>query len=113
MTNLEIQKLFRRYNNIYFGGKLPKHRVYFSYAPIKRRSLGLWFGMQKWIEIYTGIRDYPSIVKSTLLHEMCHIKLAMNGKDKTWQEINANDHGPEFEKEMLRLAKKGAFKGLW
>jgi hypothetical protein len=37
-----------------------------------------------------------------LLHEMVHLKL--------WPYKN---HGPTFHKEMLRLAKLGAFHALW
>jgi hypothetical protein len=40
--------------------------------------------------------------KFALLHELVHLKL--------WPYKN---HGPAFHKEMLRLAKLGAFNSLW
>lgn len=42
------------------------------------------------------------VAKMTLFHEMVHIKLRFS--------IN---HGPEFQREMLRLVKAGAFRDLW
>ena len=43
-----------------------------------------------------------SVAMMTLLHEMCHLAVPK----RIW-------HGPKFQKEMLRLAKAGAFKELW
>lgn len=47
-------------------------------------------------------RGWRPLRKGTLIHEMVH--LFTKGRD---------NHGPVFEKEMLRLAKKGALKGVW
>ena len=45
--------------------------------------------------------DMPiMIVRHTLLHEMAHASGVYN-------------HGPRFDREMLRLAKAGAFNGIW
>lgn len=42
-----------------------------------------------------------------LLHEMVHLDLYLKGSEG--KEV----HGPEFNAEMLRLAKVGALNGLW
>jgi hypothetical protein len=43
---------------------------------------------------------------STLLHEMCHVKLWQQGK-------KVYTHGPLFQNEMKRLARIGAFNTIW
>mgnify|MGYP001562620391 FL=1 len=45
---------------------------------------------------------WHGFTQQTLLHEMAHLAIPMRFY-----------HGPRFQKEMLRLAKIGAFKGLW
>ena len=47
-----------------------------------------------------------SFILMTLLHEMAHIATWKSDKSK-------KGHGPVWQKEMLRLAKMGAFKNLW
>ena len=47
---------------------------------------------------------YDFDIRQTLLHEMAHA--AVNRRQ-------GYGHGVRFQKEMLRLAKAGAFKGIW
>lgn len=46
------------------------------------------------------------IWKLVLLHEMVHLDLFIRG-------IHDDEHGPEFNNEMLRLAKAGALDNIW
>lgn len=99
MTNADLGWWYRRYNKKYFGGKLPAATTVFS-------KLGGWLGecYHESAEIFINkdLRKWPRECKFTLLHEMAHLNLG-------WR-VN---HGPKFESEMLRLAKAGAFKGVW
>jgi Zn-dependent peptidase ImmA (M78 family) len=54
------------------------------------------------IAINTWLRDWPTLWRWTLLHEMVHLFLPDHA-----------DHGEKFQKEMLRLARAGAFRNLW
>lgn len=54
------------------------------------------------IAISTDLKKGTKLWKFTLLHEMCHLKHGVTA-----------GHGPKFEAEMLRLARAGAFEGLW
>ena len=59
------------------------------------------------IEIDKKSNPTLSTAFSTLLHEECHIYDHVN-------KLAINDvHGPDFQKCMLGLAEKGAFKGIW
>jgi hypothetical protein len=59
-------------------------------------------GEWTFIEISKRIKIWPHLTRSVLLHEMVHVSLPLKIL-----------HGARFEKEMFRLAKAGAFKGLW
>lgn len=56
------------------------------------------------IRIYDLLRKkgWGSVTKETLLHEIAHLE----GKGR-------DDHGPAFDKRMLRLARLGAFSHVW
>lgn len=98
MTNADLAAWYRQYNKKYFGGSLPKASVRFADMT--------WLGVSHLgddsIEICKATRKWPRVVRGTLLHEMAHMNLPSNIM-----------HGPKFEREMLRLAKAGAFKGVW
>jgi hypothetical protein len=49
---------------------------------------------------------YLNELKFTMFHEMNHVYLSITGHSGV-------RHGPLFQKGMLRLAKAGAFKGIW
>jgi len=58
------------------------------------------------IRINTNLYDVGKrTVLLTLFHEIVHLKLKLRK--------SRHDHGPDFQKEMKRLAKVGAFSGLW
>ena len=99
MKKSKLEKAFSQYNKKYFQGKLlnpPKSKVCWA-------ELGP-LGVQEGNVIYMNkkYRTTDSIWRPTLLHEMVHMYMPKN----VW-------HGPRFQKEMLRLAKAGAFNGLW
>ena len=100
MTNSELHWWFCRYNRKYFGGKLPAAKVKFS--KLADGLLGEMYHGENEIYVTKDLRKWPRSARFTLFHEMAHLKLGA-----------AVNHGPSFEREMLRLAKAGAFKGIW
>jgi hypothetical protein len=107
--------LFSRYvefNKRYFSGKLPTHdvSVFWDDAIAKSDLAGTWVTKYEGepekitISIAKRFQDCDSCVGVALLHEMVHIKLRNRKIDM---------HGKEFQKEMLRLAKKGALAPYW
>lgn len=107
MTEKQLNSLYKRYNRKYFDGKLPAE------VPIKFVDMsatnqgglcttvasdGLVLNV---IYLDSTFKEYDNLLKFFLLHEMVHCKLP------------ANDHGKEFDDEMMRLAFRGAFHGLW
>ena len=99
MTNLELRSWYRYYNRLYFDGELPRCVVQFKKM---RGDLGHTFWGDDRIYINEELKAWDRIARTTLLHEMVHVYLP--------KEVN---HGHRFQREMLRLAKAGAFKGLW
>lgn len=111
MTEKNLQALYRRYNKKYFDGKLPAE------VPVKFvdmsttdqgglcttiNSEGLTLHV---IYLDSTFKDYDNLLKFFLLHECVHIKVpCVEGEDP---------HGQAFDDEMMRLAFRGAFHGLW
>lgn len=115
--SVDIRRLYAFYNRKYFGHRLPRQMMFIGFhgKQLPRGELGNYVNEHGRAEFRTksGKRDvYPGplimlrtdepfmIVKHTLLHEMVHASGVMN-------------HGPRFQKEMLRLANEGAFNGIW
>ena len=98
MTNLELHFWYKTYNRKYFGGKLRAAKV--KFAGIQ----GLGVTHLEWREIFISkdFKKWRAVALMTLLHEMVHL----------WLPKKYN-HGVRFQKEMLRLAKAGAFRGIW
>jgi hypothetical protein len=98
LTNADLRWWYREYNRKYFGNKLPKAHVKFSGIE------GLGVTHVEWKEIFISkqLKRWRAIALMTLLHEMVHLSLPPRF-----------NHGPRFNKEMLRLAKAGAFRGIW
>jgi predicted metal-dependent hydrolase len=102
LTNKDLQRGFKAINRQYFGRRLKATVRFKKFSGKDRSSLG--YALWELNEIYINqeIRNWWGVVEMTLIHEMAHLALP-----KTVV------HGPKFEKEMLRLAKAGAFKGIW
>jgi hypothetical protein len=98
---------YKRMNKTFFSGKLPKDVVVFSchlrpgkFGGLLRRGSINDIEHQAVILISDTIGETQALL--TVLHEMNHLYLPPT--------VN---HGPAFQKGMLRLAKLGAFNGLW
>lgn len=101
MRQTVLEKTYRKFRRKYFGARLPK----VSEVDLRWEANIPEVGYEHGGEIVLNVRyrHRASVWKLTLLHEMVHLSLP-NVKE---------DHGKEFQKEMLRLARAGAFKGLW
>ena len=87
---MDVQKLFKRFNRKYFGGRLPTYRVTQSdlYG-----SMGVCRKKQREIHLSAGLQN--SAARTTLLHEMAHAATSPR-------------HGPAWQKEIRRLIRLGA-----
>lgn len=112
MTENQVLSSYRRYNKKYFDGKLP-HDIPVKFVDMSATSM---CGLSTMVAtdglilqaIYLDVRlkDWDNLLRFSLLHEMCHVKLHPTS--------TAEDaHGAEFDDEMMRLAFRGAFKGIW
>lgn len=104
LTNALVQGLYREFNRKWFGNRLPKDMVvsYANLDPIGQGVTHYFKGRPLYIELNHRLRWSESQTALTLLHEMVHVSLPYRF-----------NHGPKFHKEMLRLAKAGAFKAWW
>jgi len=95
----QLERTYRLFNKKYFNNSLPKDvDLSFGHTP---GLLGYQLGEEIVLSKDKAYRQ-GSIWKGTLLHEMVHLKVTERA-----------DHGPKFQKEMLRLARMGALKGIW
>ena len=112
MTESQVLVHYRRYNKKFFDGKLPQH-VPIKFVDVPKNSFcGLTtmvavdgLALQA-IYLDKALKERDSLIKFSLLHEMVHVKF-----NPISTAVDA--HGPEFEDEMIRLACRGAFKGIW
>lgn len=115
----KYQKLFEKYNRLYYDGELPPTIV--STAPLlkitqltqkevlKPEKLDTgdyaclaYVGKQPYIILDRGTAVFHQLIThQSLLHEMAHLYLM----PYKW-------HGERFKAEMRRLAAMGAFDGL-
>ena len=103
---------YLEFNKRFFSGKLPTTDLSVSWdeAISKSDQAGTWVTKYEGepekitIGISSRIQDCDTCVGAALLHEMVHIKL---------RDRKIDMHGKEFQKEMLRLAKKGALAPYW
>lgn len=92
-----LVRSYRIFNSCYFGSRLPED-MELSWARLKA-DMGYCDSTE--IVLDRRLKRWPRVALSTLLHEMAHLSSGAAG------------HGPKFQKEMLRLAKVGAFKDIW
>lgn len=113
-----LAKLYNHYNREFFGNKLPDG-VKLYYAP-KLDKVNTKDGKHRSTCAVTYFyKDRPPIIvirktpasnmrhrASDLLHEIVHVALP---------EADCEDRNPNspFQSEMKRLAKAGAFNGIW
>jgi hypothetical protein len=107
----DLKFFYRRFNKKFFHNQLPNNLTVRFASPAQFTQKGLGKRTCAITLIEDG-KAYAIIVKKTrgktwayikadLLHEMVHVKNPRLA------------HGPRFQKEMLRLAQIGAFKGIW
>ena len=95
--NLQLKKLFNKYNKKYFRNKLKISDIRFG------RSLGL--GETNFLKPFPSIVIVPAlkqskrILKIVLLHEMVHV-------------FGIHDHGPRFIHRIHKLVRQGAYNDL-
>ena len=101
-TNADLRRYYRVANRKYFGNKLPIINLYFTKL---RSSVGVTRvlgNVPVYIDINESLRTYQAVTIQTVLHEMVHVERPQ------WK-----GHDWRFDRRMLRLAKLGAFDGLW
>lgn len=100
----ELQGIFQTYNRMYWSGRLPATVV-------------VWAGMEKsygetdllpdgrYIIRLDILRNREgNVIRTTLLHEMCHVK--------TWGKDDKNPHGSIWLAELHRIMLEGAFDDI-
>jgi SprT-like family len=116
LTNKTLKAAFHAFNREYFDYRLPnsmevrfsKRFRYDNVGP----SIGVTFMADDGRLVIVINRKYQHsrrIVLSTLLHEMIH---AVNWDVEKQHECDLTGWN-SFNKEALRIAKLGAFNGLW
>lgn len=102
LTNKDLKHWYKHYNKKFWQNRLPD-------IPVRFANTGKNWGQTHfeghepaYIEISREAKKSRAVSLMTLLHEQVHVFLP-----------DRIIHGPKFEAEMLRLAKAGAFKGLW
>ena len=131
----QLRVLYIDYNEKYFGGKLPCYiTVEYGKNPYNPTEYGHYEPETYTITINSKYGEQPSMVNLTLLHEMAHVAVRQQRKkqplvqgitgltiDSTgtavptygWIQTYFDPHGPDFQREMKRLAAAGAFEGIW
>jgi hypothetical protein len=105
-----MSKWYEVNNTLYFNGRLPKLKVYWS-------SLGRVYGRTEFdmntrragfIEINARLKRYHWFYTAmiTLVHEMCHVSIGVQGPGG--KDNKAANHGDLFETEKKRVIRLGA-----
>lgn len=125
MARPSLKYYYDLFNKRYFRNKLPKDcRVFWadlteynanglfqaSYGVIAELTKGprkgqvhRISGSRDTIRIDTALLGNKTVALMILLHEMCHLKL---------KRVHRG-HGTPFQKEMKKLAARGAFRDKW
>jgi hypothetical protein len=99
-----LKRCYLRFNRIYFSNRLPTE-LPVRWAQDKSLGPPKWMGCSNsdFILLNARYRYSKNLCKTTLLHEMAHIATV---------EEKAH-HGPQWKREMRRLARIGAFDNIW
>jgi len=91
-----LERLFSRYNRLYWNGRLPHYRVV-------SKGLDGSYGLCEWrrriISVDVLAHKSDRELRSTVLHEMSHAAAAMRG---------SRGHDPKFFSQLEMLLRKGA-----
>ena len=104
MNNKQLKKIFNKFNERFFAGRIPNLVVKFS--DIKLDGLYRYTGQ---ILINRGLTKHPALVMIILLHEMAHANLKELGYIGHEED---GGHHTIFFAELDRLYKVGAYEGL-
>lgn len=120
---IDLQKRYTHYNKKYFNGRLPPvNKIDIEWSErMPMGTIGLahphgvlpcpkdW-GPENcsgcWLRIDPALKLHDCFAEMTLLHEMAHIKAVLGDRGLA-------GHGPVWQKEMMRLARAGAFELWW
>jgi hypothetical protein len=131
ITNKDLLEMFDALNRKYFRGEQEIESIRFKRlrvlgrtenvfytrptTPAERKKEGLgkkslacYYRYRIWIS--EDLRDSRRLTATTLIHEMAHISIW--SQKSTKGDCNSSRFN-KFNKEMLRLAKAGAFNGWW
>jgi len=101
----ELQDLYKTYNRTYWDGKLPANATV-VWTGLNKERFGetTTDGNGRFVIRLDVMKNRErNVAKTTILHEMCHVKTY--GQDKT-------DHGPRWLAELHRIMLEGAFDDL-
>lgn len=107
-----LNSWYRGYNETWFGNSLP-NTVDVSWANLEKSTPPMMgetidhFDGSFSIRIDRGWNPVQRVANFTLLHEMCHVYVHVNGSE------SFDSHGNQWQDCMMMLAKEGAFKDLW
>lgn len=108
-----LTEIYETNNSLYFNGRLPRLKVYF--APLHGKTYGeTIFDLEdrRAIAIHInskiGKLGWDCTATITMLHEMCHVSIGVQG-DGTSAEKN---HDEVFQAEKRRIIVLGAFDDL-
>ena len=103
----ELELYYQACNERYFGNGLPKDVIIYWDASMDVDELATMslsqITEQFVVRVSLNLQFSQTLTRMVLLQEMVHIKL--------WNVTQG--HGKPFQDEMLSLAKRGAFEGLW
>lgn len=105
-----LKTQYDKANKYYWDGELPDDVSVGWNSELTKEALGMTVIVEDeetnhriiQIHLHTDIKHLKGVWLMTLLHECCHVKLHPYMK-----------HGRKFNEEMLRLAGRHAFYGLW
>lgn len=103
VSDCELQEFYRYANEKFFNNNLPTVVVGITHDPADKNDYGCTVKMKgaryvSHIFLNPICQEWKKTGRTTLLHEMCHVKLN-----------NTGGHGPRFQKEIRRLRDMGAF----
>lgn len=110
LTNAYLGRVYKEFNKKHFGNRLPKDMIV-RFDVLRTSDDGcqepcattaFMLNRPLYIQINKRLAWQSMLANFSLIHEMVHVALP-----------EVRGHGPKFQKEMLRLAKKGAFKHMW
>ena len=102
LTNAVAQHMYHQFNKQWFSNRLPKDMVVY-YEDIWQMGVTCYHRERPlYIQLSKKLRWTEASTALVLLHEMVHVSLPYR--------VN---HGREFQKAMMKLAKRGALKPWW